>query len=87
MVQLYCTEKHTVNWEETYVLHVTVSLLKQKKACYSWFALLFPDDDPTYESGMFEPVSIRELADDAESLRGEFTYAPVYPYFNSGHQP
>ncbi|KAK2179411.1 hypothetical protein NP493_492g01039 [Ridgeia piscesae] len=45
------------------------------------------DEDPTYESGMFEPVSIREVADDAESLRGEFTYAPVYPYFNTVHRP
>ena len=47
----------------------------------------FADEDPTYESGMFEPVSIREVADDAESLRGEFTYAPVYPYFNTVHRP
>ena len=38
---------------------------------------------PSFEATEWGPVSIRDQTDDTESLRGEFTYSPVYTYYNT----
>ena len=50
--------------------------------------ILFLGITPSFENPEWDPVSIHEPCDDQQSLRGEFTYSPVYPYFNTfGIQP
>lgn len=34
-------------------------------------------------SCMFGPVSLREQSDDADSLKGDLTFNPLYPYFGT----
>lgn len=40
--------------------------------------------NPSYEaSSVFGPVSLREQTDDTDSLKGDLTFHPLYPYYGT----